>query len=88
MTAVYLERSVVAHLADGTTAHALTYVADRNHPQYAGGLEREQLLKLVTQGVGRSGPNVEYVLNTEAHLRENGVRDPTLEWLAAQLRRG
>jgi hypothetical protein len=26
------------------------------------------------------------VLNTEAHLRENGIRDPVLEWLAAQLR--
>jgi glutathione-specific gamma-glutamylcyclotransferase len=87
VTAVYLERNVVVHLADGTKANAVTYVADRNHLQYAGRLEREQLLGLVTQGVGQSGPNVDYVLNTEAHLRENGIRDPILEWLAAQLRR-
>jgi cation transport protein ChaC len=87
VTAVYVERIVRAHLADGSKAQALTYVADRDHPQYAGGLQREQLLSLVTQGVGRSGPNVDYVLNTEAHLRENGVRDPVLEWLAGQLRR-
>ena len=39
-------------------------------------LAREQLLRLVIQGAGRSGPNVDYVLNTEAHLRENGIRDP------------
>ncbi len=86
VTGVYLERRVLAHLADGTTANALTYVADRSHAQYAGRLEREALLELVARGVGASGSNVDYVLNTEAHLRESGVADPTLEWLAAQLR--
>jgi cation transport protein ChaC len=87
VTAVYLERRVLAHLADGTKADAVTYVADRTHLQYAGRLEREQLLSLVVQGSGQSGPNVDYVLNTETHLRENGIRDPVFEWLAAQLRR-
>jgi len=88
VTGVYLERRVLAHLADGTTATALTYVADRSHAQYAGRLEREELLNLVAHGVGASGSNVDYVLNTEAHLRESGVADPTLEWLAVQLRGG
>ena len=87
VTAVYVERTVVAHLADGTKARALTYVADRTHPQYAGFLDHDRLLSLVLQGAGQSGPNADYVLNTEAHLRENGIRDPTLEWLALQLRR-
>jgi cation transport protein ChaC len=86
VTRVYLERRVLAHLADGTTAKALAYVADRSHAQYAGRLEREELLNLVARGVGASGSNVDYVLNTEAHLRESGVADPTLEWLAVQLR--
>ena len=86
VTAVYLEREVVAHLADGAKVDAVTYVADRNHVQYAGRLEREKLLRLVIQGAGQSGPNIDYVLNTEAHLRENGILDPVLEWLAAQLR--
>jgi cation transport protein ChaC len=87
VTAVYVERTVRARLTGGPRIEALTYVADRQHGQYAGSLEREELLSLVLQGVGRSGPNVDYVLNTEAHLRENGILDPTLEWLAAQLRR-
>ena len=87
VTAVYLERSVVAHLADGAKVDAVTYVADRRHVQYAGRLEREKLLRLVIQGAGQSGPNIDYVLNTDTHLRENGIRDPVLEWLAAQLRR-
>jgi cation transport protein ChaC len=86
VTAVYLEKHVRAHLADGAETLALTYVVDRGHHQYAGRLEREQLLALVAQGRGQSGPNADYVLNTEAHLRELGIRDPTLEWLAAQLR--
>jgi glutathione-specific gamma-glutamylcyclotransferase len=87
VTAAYIERNVLARLADGVRAKALTYVADRNHPQYAGSLERERLLSLVAQGDGQSGPNADYVLNTEAHLRESGIRDPILEWLAVQLRR-
>ena len=86
VTAVYLEKNVMIHLADGATAPAVTYVADRRHSQYAGALDRQKLLSLVVQGVGRAGPNAEYVLNTEAHLRENGIVDPTLAWLAAQLR--
>jgi cation transport protein ChaC len=87
VTSVYVERTVLMHMADGTKASALTYVADRNHPQYAGFLEREQLLSFVRDGAGQSGPNADYVLNTEAHLRERGILDATLEWLAAQLRR-
>jgi glutathione-specific gamma-glutamylcyclotransferase len=88
VTAVYLERTVLAHLADGAAVEAVTYVADRRHAQYARRLDRQRLLELVIHGVGVSGPNIDYVLNTEAHLRENGVTDPTLEWLAAQLRAG
>jgi cation transport protein ChaC len=87
VTAVYVERHVVAHLADGARADALAYVADRSHPQYAGALDRERLLSLVLQGAGQSGPNADYVLNTVAHLQENGIRDPILEWLAVQLQR-
>jgi cation transport protein ChaC len=87
VTAVYVEKNVLVTLADRTRTPALTFVADRRHRQYAGALDREKLLSLVAQGVGRSGPNADYVLNTEAHLQENGIVDPTLAWLAAQLRR-
>ena len=85
ITAVYIEREVVAHLAGGGQASAIAYVVDRLHGQYAGHLAREELLSLVARSAGQSGPNADYVLNTEAHLRELGIRDPTLEWLAAQL---
>ncbi len=86
VTAVYLERMVPVTLSDGRRVSALTYVADRAHGQYAGPMARDQLLKLVRQGVGQSGDNAEYVLATRDHLRELGIVDGDLEWLAAQLR--
>jgi cation transport protein ChaC len=86
VTAVYLERMVPVTLADGRRVTALAYVADRAHGQYAGAMRRDRLLELVRQGVGRSGDNAEYVLATRDHLRELGILDRELEWLAAQLR--
>jgi cation transport protein ChaC len=86
VTDVYLEREVGAILEGGETVNALAYVADRRHRQYAAPMEREALLALVRQGVGRNGDNAEYVLNTHDHLRELGIPDPELDWLAQQLR--
>jgi cation transport protein ChaC len=84
-TSVYLERSTTAVLADGRHVIALTYVADRQHPQYAGKLSRPDLLRLVRQGEGVSGANPDYVRNTHEHLVELGFVDDTLAWLAAHL---
>ena len=64
---------------------ALCYVVDRTHPQYVGVLSLDEQVRLVRQGRGRSGVNVEYVLNTVRHLRELGIRDHRLEALAALL---
>jgi cation transport protein ChaC len=86
VTAVYLERTLPITLSDGRRLSALAYVADRAHGQYAAPMDRSALLRLVRQGSGQSGANVEYVLNTRDHLREIGIIDSELEWLAAQLR--
>ncbi|HLW91503.1 MAG TPA: gamma-glutamylcyclotransferase [Roseiarcus sp.] len=87
VTSVYHERIVRVLLPEGAMVAALTYVADRKHPQYAGLLDRSELLRLTAHAKGRSGRNADYVLNTVAHLEEVGIKDPTLEWLADQLRR-
>jgi glutathione-specific gamma-glutamylcyclotransferase len=86
-TSVYLEKYVRVLLWEGAVVTALTFVADRRHPQYAGALNREELLRLTSRANGRSGANADYILNTVAHLEEVGIKDPTLEWLADQLRR-
>ena len=79
---VYEEEVRPIHLADGRTVPALVYLADRTHRQFAGKLSMSRALKLVRQGHGATGSNLDYVLNTVAHLRELGLRDRSLEELA------
>jgi cation transport protein ChaC len=86
VTAVYVERRVTLEFETGDSASALTYVVDRSHAQFAGRLERNRLLELVSNAHGQAGANVEYVINTQEHLAAIGIHDRELEWLAAQLR--
>lgn len=86
-TMVYRECQRMVELLDGTRRRvpALCYVVDRAHPQYAGALPLERQRECVRRGVGRSGVNIDYVLNTLAHLKEMGIVDPRLRALAAML---
>ena len=86
VTAVYVERTKPVTLETGERVAALTYVADRLHPQYAGRLDRAATLELVQSGVGISGRSADYVIETNNHLVAIGVRDRELEWLSANLR--
>lgn len=81
---VYLEADVRAHLA-GRQVTALTYVADRSHGQYAGGLSLEEQARLITQGIGISGACTDYALATLQHLREAGIHDTRLEALGRSI---
>lgn len=86
VTMVYLERRAPVRLCDtGEAVTAVTYVVDRNHRQYAGRLPMDALVAHVGVSSGISGHNAEYVHNTIRHLREMGIRDVTLEQLAASL---
>jgi glutathione-specific gamma-glutamylcyclotransferase len=87
VTSVYVERCLPIRLHDGRTRIALTYIVDRTHRQYAGRLAEDDLLTIVSQGVGQSGANPDYVIRTEAQLVEIGVRDPVLQRLARRLQR-
>ena len=84
-TAVYLERRPTIRLDDGRDIQAVTYVADRAHPQYAGRLPAPELLRLVRQGHGISGANPDYVHATHQHLIAMGVSDPVLAGIAERL---
>ena len=85
VTAVYVERRVRIRLDDGREVEALTYVVDRHHVQYAGKLPLEAILEHVRNGVGQSGENPAYVLNTHRHLAELSLRDPLLAHLVEAL---
>lgn len=84
-TMVYKEATRKVHLANGETVSALSYLVDRDHTQYAGRLSLEKQLEIVTSSHGKSGPNSEYVLNTQEHLVSSGASDEALEWLCSRL---
>lgn len=86
VTHVYLERRLPVTLADGRRVTALTYVIDRGHIQYAGGLDVAHAAEVVSVAQGQSGANDAYVLNTLAHLREMGIRDQWLEEVGEAVR--
>ncbi len=61
--------------------HALTFIADRDHYQYAGTLATDGAVRLIRQGHGSGGPCMDYLENTAMHLRELGIHDSYLERL-------
>ncbi|MGI9463931.1 MAG: gamma-glutamylcyclotransferase [Aestuariivirgaceae bacterium] len=87
VTMVYLERTVNVELRirPARQVTALTYIVDRDHPQYAGKLSLEDQLTFIRQGHGKAGPCHEYVISINEHIREMGMRDGTMESLCADL---
>jgi len=90
VTDVYVEAYRPVTLSDGSrrTVKALTFVTDSRHPQYAGKLDIEAQLEIVRSRRGQAGANIDYVLNTVAHLEALGTHDPLLFALAERLRCG
>lgn len=86
VTAVYRDVSRLVHLVDGRTVRALTFMVDERHEQFAGKLSLERQLAMVRAGVGLSGRNIDYVLNTASHLKSLGIADRQLQALADILR--
>ncbi|MFM2444193.1 MAG: hypothetical protein RJB09_1379 [Pseudomonadota bacterium] len=85
VTSVYREVWLAANLADDRRVQGVAYVVDRAHPQYAGRLPLADVLPLIAQGRGISGPNVDYVRATHEHLLGEGILDPTLSFVLQNL---
>ena len=69
----------------GEVRNAICYILDRSHPQYAGDMDPEAQARIIAQAVGPSGPNVDYLMNTLAQLRDLGIADPGLEDMARRV---
>jgi cation transport protein ChaC len=74
-------------LNDGRSVEAIAYTADRTHSQFVRGLSHEALLERVSQGVGVSGRNPDYVRATHTEMKKLGINDPKLTKLIAALDR-
>ena len=82
---VYREAVRPLLLADGRRVSALAFLVDEHHPQYAGRLNVAEQVQLVRHGVGESGRNPEYVLETARHLHALGIRDHYVDAIVAAL---
>ncbi len=82
ITGVYLPRRVEVRLPGGRVG-CWTFVADRGHVQYAGGLAPAEQVGLILQGHGESGRCRDYLANTVRHLDQLGIADGPLHRLLA-----
>jgi cation transport protein ChaC len=76
----YAEREVRVWTEEGALV-ATTFVATEAHPLFAGDLPHAHAAPLVRGARGEAGSSYEYLSQTLARLRAEGVREPTLESL-------
>ena len=86
ISSAYVERWLPVRLRDGSEVEALTYVIEKTHVQYCGGMELEAQAQIIARARGGRGPNTEYLYNTVSHLAELGIEDAELDWLAKRVR--
>lgn len=60
---------------------ALTFVADPDHPLYAGDVPESEVATVLASTSGEGGTAAEYLINTVKALRERGVPNPYLDRL-------
>lgn len=82
----YDERMLPVVLEDGRRVEAITYVVNRVHAQYRGGLDPAAQAEVIARAVGPMGPNIDYLESTVAGLAALGVSDPDLGELLALAR--
>jgi cation transport protein ChaC len=80
-TETYVEATRRVRLADGRRVEVLVFLSDVGHPQWAGALSLERQAELIAGATGLSGRNVDYLSDLVGHLRQEGVRDRSMETL-------
>jgi len=82
----YIPRWVEVHDENGVCfGSAIAFTMDTACEQYAGALERHELVDRLATAAGALGSSADYLFRTCAGLRERGVVDEELERLAAEV---
>ncbi len=79
-TGCYVPRWVRARIVDRDVV-AITFVARRDHPQYAGNIVPEMAANYIAHAHGERGPCREYLTNTLDNLSRLSIRDRGMERL-------
>lgn len=69
----------VSIASTGARVSSLTYVVDKQHSQYAGKLDVDDIAKFVAQGHGVSGASRDYVEKTLMALKDMGLEEKKLQ---------
>lgn len=85
ISSAYTEERLEVALTDGRVAEAVTYVIDPHHRQYVT-LDLETQAQMIARAAGGRGPNVDYLVNTWAHLTEMGIADADMDWLVERVK--
>ncbi len=83
---VYEPRLVPVKLGQ-RTVRAVAFVADAGHRQFAGRLSVPRTARMVAQGCGMRGQNLDYLAHTVAHMDELGVREGHLHEVLGAVRK-
>lgn len=73
VTGVYVPGFLDLVLDDGRRVAAYSFVAKRDHVQYAGRLAEDRIVALVRQGAGKRGRARDYLANTVAQMEALGL---------------
>jgi glutathione-specific gamma-glutamylcyclotransferase len=87
VSGVYRETLVPVMLdgEQGREVLALSFIVERAHPSYAGQLSLDEQARLIRGARGISGANLDYLINTLAHLDSLGIREPELTRVLARI---
>lgn len=90
VTGVYRETLVPVEIMRGErqTVHAVTYIAERAHPSYAGQRPIAEQARLIAAGHGISGSNIDYLRSTVGELQRLDIRERELERIVTVAGRG
>ncbi|NFV80519.1 gamma-glutamylcyclotransferase [Magnetospirillum aberrantis] len=83
----YIARTLAVSLDDGRKVPAYTFVADRQHRQYAGDLGLERSAAIIMDAQGCTGLNRDYLINTVRQLEADGFVDKGLHALLKEVER-
>ncbi|MBK8909308.1 MAG: gamma-glutamylcyclotransferase [Rhodospirillales bacterium] len=86
VTYAYAPRLLAAETPEGAVP-VYTYVADPDHPQYAGDLGIERTAAIIMGAAGIAGLNRVYLINTLRHLESEGYTDTVLQTLLHRVER-
>ncbi len=86
VSSAYLEMSLPVTLDNGEHIEAVSYVVNRDHVQYCGGMPLEEQAQIIARAVGGRGPNTEYLYNTCECLNGLGLDDADLAFLESRVR--